>query len=54
MVLSHASALENQDVKEPAAEDQPVVAEEQPVPNPTLEQVLQQLQAELKNTQARG
>ena len=48
---TYASALENQDVEEPTAEDQPIAAKGQPIPNPTLEQVLQQLQNELQNTQ---
>jgi hypothetical protein len=45
---TYASAPENRDVEEPLPEDQPMVAEEQPAPNPTPEQVLHQLQAELK------
>jgi hypothetical protein len=48
---TYASILENQDIEEPIVEDQPLVAKEQLAPNPTPEQVLQQLQAELQNTQ---
>jgi hypothetical protein len=48
---TYASAPENQDIEELVAEDQPVAAGEQPVPDPTLQQVLQQLQAELQNAQ---
>jgi hypothetical protein len=48
---TYANIPKNQDIEEPIVEDQPLVAEEQLAPNPTPEQVLQQLQAELQNTQ---
>jgi hypothetical protein len=40
---TYASAPENEDLEEPIAEDRPAVAKEQLAPDPTLEQVLQQL-----------
>jgi len=48
---TYASALEDQVVEEPAVEDQPPAAEDQQASDPTLEQVLQQLQAQLQSTQ---
>ena len=44
---TYASAQEDQGVEEPVVEDQPLTAEDQPAPDPTPEQVLQQLQAQL-------
>jgi hypothetical protein len=48
---AYASALEDQVVEEPTVEDQPLAAEDQPNPDPTPKQVLQQLQAQLQSTQ---
>jgi hypothetical protein len=42
---TYATTTEELDIEEDVAEDQPVVIEEQLVPESTLEQVLQQLQA---------
>ena len=47
---TYASTLEYQVVEEPIIEDQPPAAEEQQALDPTLEQVLQQLQAQLQIT----
>ena len=47
---TYASASEDQTIEEPIVEDQPPIAEEQQAPDPTLEQVLQQLQAQLQST----
>ena len=44
---TYATAIEELDIEEDAAEDQLVAIEEQPALEPTLEQVLQQLQAQL-------
>jgi len=49
--ITYASALEDQVVEEPAVENQPPTSKDQPASNPTLEQVLQQLQAQLQSTQ---
>ena len=43
MLATHATATEEPDIEEDATEDQPVATEEQPVPEQTPEQVLQQL-----------
>ena len=48
---TYASALEDQVVEEPVVEAQPPVAEDQQASDPTPEQVLQQLQAQLQSTQ---
>jgi hypothetical protein len=48
---TYANAPEDQVVEEPAVKDQPPAAEDQPAPDPTPEQVLQQLQAQLQSTQ---
>jgi hypothetical protein len=47
---TYATTTEEQDIEEDATKDQPVATEELPVPEPTLEQVLQQLQAQLQST----
>jgi hypothetical protein len=43
--------MEDQDLEEDVAEDQPMVTEEQPMLDPTPEQVLQQLQNQLQSMQ---
>jgi hypothetical protein len=48
---AYASAPEDQVVEEPTVEDQPPATEDQQAPDPTPEQVLQQLQAQLHRTQ---
>jgi len=48
---TYASAAEDQVVEEPVVEDQPPVGEDQPASDPTPEQVLQQLQAQLQSAQ---
>ena len=46
----YASALEDQTIEVPIVDVQPPTAEEQQASNPTSEQVLQQLQAQLQST----
>ena len=48
---AYASILEDQVEEEPTVEDQPPTGEDQPALDPTPEQVLQQLQAQLQSTQ---
>ena len=44
---TYATTTEDQDLEEDVAEEQPMATEEQPAPELTPEQVLQQLQAQL-------
>ena len=48
---TYATAPEDQATEEPVVQDQSPAFEEQQAPNPTLEQELQQLQAQLQNMQ---
>jgi hypothetical protein len=48
---AYASAPKDQVVEEPTVEDQPPATEDKQALDPTLEQVLQQLQAQLQSTQ---
>ena len=47
----YATTLEDQATEKPIVEDQPQASEEQQAPNPTPEQELQQLQAQLQSIQ---
>ena len=48
---AYASALEDQVVEEPVVKDQPLATKDQQASDPTPEQILQQLQAQLQSTQ---
>ena len=48
---AYASVLEDQVQEEPMVEDQPLAGKDQPASDPSPEQVLQQLQAQLQSTQ---